>query len=1151
MKRSRVLMCAGLLFAGAVCPAGFRAEAVESYNFVLKWGEPGTGNGQFNQPQGLAVDSSGIIYVVDTWNHRVQKFTLSGDFRGTWGSLGSADGQFKTPLGVAVDYLGNVYVLDSGNLRVQKFTPSGTLLTKWGSEGTGDGQFGKSPFGGGPYGIAVSIWGEVFVADTWNSRVQVFDSNGKFLRKWGTAGSADGQFNEPRGIATDAEEKVYVSEWGNQRIQRFDYWGAFQDSWGGSGSTDGRFNSPAAVAVDPGYGPRDTFVADAYNNRVQKFDFWGDFLTKWGSRGAADGEFYLPMGIVVDSSGNVYVADTQNHRIQKFSPDYSVRAISGPARSPTIRWNSIGGKRYKIWVSSDLRDWTAALEETGWGVGFNYWVDDGNHPLGPPSQHRQRFYRVEERPLSSCYLLILAPAEFQNALLPLLAHKNSTRSSAMLLTLESIYANPDYSSGRDPQEKIKLAIADANKKYSVQAVMLVGDVDKFPVRYVRGWDSVTWGHSFCPSDLYYADLYDLPDNDPWDLDTGGFDDWDANHNNLFGEMGTAQGQANNWDELNPDKADLKPDIAVGRIPASNAAEVTRMVNKIIAYETASAPAWRKRVMLVTGDWSWSDAAADTIATTMTAEGYTATKHYHTTDWVTYPNLADRISLLNTEMDSGFGFVAYLGHGSGGVTGVPGGNGGAWNGWYTYTSIAGLNNAGKLPIVLAAACATAAFHFPDWPYLDKSGKEAGCFGEEDEPFRKDATFKKVPHPVIPPLLRFESYNYPGSYWARQDSAVYIQEGAADLFQIVAPRHDPTPYWRSFCSYNYSDRYIRHSFFSGELTQITSDLDKEDATFRIVPGLADSTITDMYQCVSFESWNFPGFFLVEEEGRLVLCQRALCNEDFEGRATFRQIAGLADGSAASFESFAKPGHFICHSSFHIYVQEGTGTQFEQDATFRLVAPQYDPTPRYCSLLYEYGPSFVLRTQSGSEMVATVGAVASLTDEIAATFRLVPGLAEPGQSDLVSFEALVPEEVGRTRSYPGYYLRHQYFQLKAHERRPANQRDFPEPASLQPPSYDLDCMAEHFLVKRDSIGAIAYIGCYTGAQVDSFNMVQEFFNEVAAWSGLVVLGQEWKFTLQDFMSEDFPRIETMWGTWGAGALFQHVHKMMLFGDPSLRVD
>ncbi len=1132
-------------------------EAEESYSFVLKWGKSGSGDGEFNQPRGIAADLTGSIYVADTNSHRIQKFDSMGKFLGKWGSQGAGNGQFSVPQGVAVDVSKNlIYVLDSGNFRVQKFDPSGKFLAKWGSEGTGDGQFGRSPFGGGPCGIAVSWWGEVFVADTWNSRIQVFDGDGKFLRKWGSEGQGDGQFEEPRGIVADSEEIVYVAEWSNHRVQKFDYWGSFRDKWGQSGIGDGYFNSPSAVALYPGSLSsmnKEVFVVDTYNHRVQKFDHWGDFLTKWGSRGDDDGEFYIPGGVAVDSAGNVYVADTQNHRIQKFRPDYRARGIVGPPDSPTIEWNSAVGREYRIWVSSDLLNWTTASRQNGWGVGFNYWTDDGNHPLGPPSGQQRRFYRVQEETASGYWFLILTPAEFQNALLPLLAHKNATGMRTMLETLESIYADPAYSGGRDPQEKIKLAIAEMYQRYLIQAVMLVGDVDKFPVRYTRNWDANIWGHSFCPSDLYYADLYDYQDNDPWDRDTGGFDDWDSNHNNLFAELGPQEGWTDNWEELNPDKVDFKPDVAVGRIPASTTQEVATMVRKIIAYETGASQDWAKRLMLVTGNWGNPDPIADGIANTMAGIGYTSAKHYWTTDWTTYPNIDDRANLLKAEMNSGCGFVAYLGHGAGGTIGSRGGNGGAWAGWYDYLDIPMLSNAGKPPVILAAACGTAAFHFPDWPYLDKSGNEIGCHAEEDDAFKRDATFRKKPNPVVPSLIGFESYNYPNSFISRQDSDLYIVEGGPDVFQIAAPEHDPALYWRSLRSHNFPDRYIRHSFFRGQLTQIASDTDKQDATFRIVPGLADATIAATYQYVSFESWNYPGWYLKEDNAELTLSPRKTCDDEFDRSATFKHVAGLADGSAASFEAYTKPGHFIRHWNFVLLVEPGSGSLFEQDATFRLVASQYDPTPHYCSLQLGFTNTFVLRKELDTDTVATVGPVSSLDDEMAATFRLVPGLADPVKSDLVSFEALLPEKQGgvyRLRSFPEHYLRHESFRIKLHERRPANLRDYPEPAALQPPAYDLDCMAEHFLVKRD-VGGIAYIGCTTGAQSDSMNMVQYFFDEVASWYPTgIPLGECWKFAVIRFIGEDFPRIEGLWGGWECGALLQHMHKMMLFGDPSLQM-
>jgi len=173
------------------------------------------GDGQFFEPEGVAVDSSGNVYVVGRSNDRIQKFDSNGTFLDKWGSSGSGDGQFDRPQGVAVDAAGNVYVADVFNDRIQKFDSNGTFLTKWGSSGSGDGQFST------PIGVAVDSFDDVYVADNGNQRIQKFDSNGTFLTKWGSFGSGDGQFDAPWSVAVDSSGKVYVVEIGNDRIQRF------------------------------------------------------------------------------------------------------------------------------------------------------------------------------------------------------------------------------------------------------------------------------------------------------------------------------------------------------------------------------------------------------------------------------------------------------------------------------------------------------------------------------------------------------------------------------------------------------------------------------------------------------------------------------------------------------------------------------------------------------------------------------------------------------------------------------------------------------------------------------------------------------------------------------------------------------------------
>ena len=227
-----------------------------------------------------------------------------------WGSHGTGDGEFDHPCGIAVDSSGNVFVSDlRGNNRIQKFDSFGNFITKWGSYGTGDGEFEW------PEDIAVDGSGNVFVVDTGNDRIQKFDSFGNFITKWGSCGTGDGEFRVPVGITVDSSGNVYVSELANDRIQKFDSFGNFITKWDGEGTGDGEFKFPLGIAVDSsGY----VYVADTWNRRIQKFDSSGKFITKWGSEGTGDGEFKHPHGIAVDSSGYVYVADMHNHRIQKF-----------------------------------------------------------------------------------------------------------------------------------------------------------------------------------------------------------------------------------------------------------------------------------------------------------------------------------------------------------------------------------------------------------------------------------------------------------------------------------------------------------------------------------------------------------------------------------------------------------------------------------------------------------------------------------------------------------------------------------------------------------------------------------------------------------------------------------------------------------------
>ncbi|HMQ28694.1 MAG TPA: hypothetical protein PKA98_22090, partial [Acidimicrobiales bacterium] len=180
-------------------------------------------DGLFQSPAGIAVDDDGYVYVVDQGNNRIQKFTADGTFVTTWGNPnplpGSANGQFDNPEGIAV-HDGTVYVVDSFNHRVQRFSTTGTFLGAWGTNGTGPGQFQ------GPKGVGIDAAGNAYVSDYGNDRIQKFTATGTFVSTWGEEGSDLGEFNDPHGVAVDETSgDLYVAELNNNRVQAFGYRG--------------------------------------------------------------------------------------------------------------------------------------------------------------------------------------------------------------------------------------------------------------------------------------------------------------------------------------------------------------------------------------------------------------------------------------------------------------------------------------------------------------------------------------------------------------------------------------------------------------------------------------------------------------------------------------------------------------------------------------------------------------------------------------------------------------------------------------------------------------------------------------------------------------------------------------------------------------
>jgi len=313
-----------------------KAEGVLGFSF--KWGSQGSGNGQFNTPNGIAI-SNDRVYVADVSNHRIQVFDLNGQYLNQWGSLGNGNGQFNIPAGVAVNN-NQVYVTDSSNHRIQVFDASGNFITKWGSQGTGNGQLYY------PEGIAINNNnGYVYVADLYNHRIQVFDLNGQYLNQWGSLGNGNGQFEYPKDIAVN-NNQVYVADSNNDRIQVFDLNGQYLNQWGSWGIGNGQFQALTGIAINSSQ----VYATDSFNQNIQVFDLNGQYLNQWGSAGSGNGQFQFPRKISINNSGDVYVTDSSNHRVQVFSLSISsvcrfdpqeIKIKAGFSDSPE---NEIGNK---------------------------------------------------------------------------------------------------------------------------------------------------------------------------------------------------------------------------------------------------------------------------------------------------------------------------------------------------------------------------------------------------------------------------------------------------------------------------------------------------------------------------------------------------------------------------------------------------------------------------------------------------------------------------------------------------------------------------------------------------------------------------------------------------------------------------------------
>jgi DNA-binding beta-propeller fold protein YncE len=226
-------------------------------------GGRGTDRGQFDSPMGIAVDANGNVLVADTNNGRIEKFSQTGTFLSSMGIKGIGYGQLAAPNGIAIDRIGNIYAADASKHVVEKLSSDGTVMDEW---------KGPPPGFYGPRRIAIGPEGSIYVVDQGRTRIAKLSPDGNVITTWGSAGSGDGQFNDHTSVAVDPRtNKVYVADPRNHRIQVFDSDGKFLTKW--SVPEWGRPYGFEDLAVDPNRGR--LYASSANLDAVLVFDLNG------------------------------------------------------------------------------------------------------------------------------------------------------------------------------------------------------------------------------------------------------------------------------------------------------------------------------------------------------------------------------------------------------------------------------------------------------------------------------------------------------------------------------------------------------------------------------------------------------------------------------------------------------------------------------------------------------------------------------------------------------------------------------------------------------------------------------------------------------------------------------------------------------------
>ena len=260
-----------------------------------------------NKPYGIAINSSGKMIVSECNGHQISLFGINGE-KATFGSCGDGPEQMQYPQGIAIDDADNIYV--SSQHKLQKFTSSGELIKCVGQRGSKEGDLDD------PRGVTL-YENKIYVSDRDNHCIQVFDLDLNFIRSIGARGSGSrrgsgrGEFDEPHDVKFDTIGNMYVADYKNERVQVMDISDRFIRAFGQT--REGKL-SPTGLHIVDKY----VYVTDDRGHCIVVYETSGQFVTSFGRHGHEEGEFYDPYCITSCADGFIYVCDWSNNRVKIF-----------------------------------------------------------------------------------------------------------------------------------------------------------------------------------------------------------------------------------------------------------------------------------------------------------------------------------------------------------------------------------------------------------------------------------------------------------------------------------------------------------------------------------------------------------------------------------------------------------------------------------------------------------------------------------------------------------------------------------------------------------------------------------------------------------------------------------------------------------------